>query len=120
MFSLTACSGQQVKEAAGWTASAALLTALTVHDIVNEEEYCDERCWRDRWRADALRQAEEERRTAQRIAELDAALDGYLTAEPDIGTEQRSVVFVPDDPPVPQQSLDRLDAVLHEEAPENE
>ena len=117
LFSLTACSGQQVQDAAGWTAGAAVLAAVAVYEFKNDD--CDAQCRRNEQRQDALLQAAEERRTAQRVAELNAALDVYLTAEPDAGTEQRSVVFVPDDPAVPQQSHDRLDAVILEEAPEN-
>ena len=123
LFSLTACSGQQVQDVAGWTAGAAIITtatALAVYGIKNDlEEDCDARCRADKQRAAALRESAEERRTAHRIAELSASLDAYLTAEPNTETEQRSVVFVPEVPAVPQQSFDRLDAVLPEEAPEN-
>ena len=120
LFSLTACSTQHVQEAAGWTAGAAILTAVAVYEIKNDyEDDCDARCRADRERGEALVEADRERRTAQRVAELNASLDAYLTSEPDAGTEQRSVVFVPDDPAVPQQSVDRLDAVLPEEEPEN-
>lgn len=123
MIPLTACSGQQVQEVAGWTAGAAVITAATavaVYGIKTDlEEDCDARCRADKQRAAALRQAAKERRRARRIAELSSSLDEYLTAEPGIPTEQRSVVFVPDDPAVPQQSIDRLDALLPEEAPEN-
>ena len=120
LFSLTACTGQQVQEAAGWTASAAVLAAVAVYEYKNDDEdHCDARCRQNEQRRKALRQAAEERRAAQRVAELNAALDVYLTAEPDAGTEQRSVVLVPDDPAVPQQSQDRLDALLLEEVPEN-
>ena len=123
MFLLTACSSQQVEQAAGWTAGAALITAATglaVYGVKKDlEDDCDARCRADKQRRAARSQAAEERRTAQRIAELDAALDGYLTAEPDVGTEQRSVVLLPEAPEVPQQSVDRLDAVLPETAPED-
>ena len=123
LFSLTACSGQQVKEAAGYTAGTALLTAalaVAVYGIKTDlEDDCDERCRAEKQRRDARREGAEERRAARRIAEINASLDAYLTAEPDAGTEQRSVVLVPDDPVVPQQSRDRLDALLLGEAPEN-
>ncbi len=118
LFSVTACSGQQVQKAAEWTAGAAILTAVAVYEFKNNDD-CDARCRANERRADALNEAAEERRTAQRIAELNASLDAYLTAELDAGTEERSVVFVPADPAVPPQSIDRLDAVLLEEEPEN-
>ncbi len=122
LFSLTACSSQQVEQAAGWTAGAAVIaaaTGLAVYGVKKDlEDDCDARCRQDKQRRAARRQAGEERRTAQRIAELDAALDGYLTAEPDVGTEERSVVIIPDNLPVPQRSVDRLNAALPETAPE--
>lgn len=143
LLSLTACTGQQVQEIAGWTASAAILTAAAVYEHKNDDDThrdntyrgvpvdgnpiyqhythpcqtCVER--REEQRQDALAEAAEEYRTAQRRAELNAALDAYLTAEPDAGTEQRSVVFVPADPAVPQQSVERLDAVVPEAVPED-
>ena len=118
LFSLSACSGQQVQQAAEWTAGAALLAGAAVYDYKNGDD-CDARCRADKERADALNEAAEERRTAQRVAELNAEFDAYLTAEPDAVTEQRSIVVVPDDPAVPQQSLDRLNAMLPEDASEN-
>ena len=124
LITLTACSTQQVKEGAGYAVGTAIVTAATAlalyGGIRNDlEDDCDAACRGARERRDARRQGAEERRAARRIAEINASLDAYLTAEPDIGTEQRSVVFVPDDLPVPQQSVDRLDAVLPEEVPEN-
>ena len=118
LLSLSACSGQQVQQAAELTAGAALLAGVAVYEFKNGDD-CDARCRADRERADALNEAAEERRTAQRVAELNAELDAYLTTEPDAVTERRSIVVVPNDLPVPQQSVDRLDAVLPEEVPEN-
>ncbi len=124
LFSLTACSGQQVKEGAGYAVGTAMITAATALAIYGSikddlEDDCDEACRRAKAHRDARRQGAEERRAARRVAELDASLDAYMTTEPDAGVEQRSVVLVPDDLPVPQQSADRLDALLPEEVPEN-
>ena len=123
LFSLTACTGQQMKQAAGYTAGTAMVTAATAmlfYGALDGEDDCDATCERDKKLRAAWSEAAEDRRAAERAAELEAAFDGYVTAEPDTGTEQRSVVFLPDDPAVPQQSVDRLDAVLPEKAPEDQ
>ena len=124
LFSLTACSTQQVKEGAGYAVGTAVVTAATalalygsIRDDLDDD--CDQQCRAEKQRRAARREGAEERRAARRIAEINASLDAYLTAEPDIGTEQRSVVLVPDDLPVPQESVDRLDALLPEEEREN-
>ena len=121
--SLTACSSQQVQQAAGYAAGTAMVgagLALVGYKIKNDlEDDCDARCQADKKRSEQLREAREASRTARRIEELSASLDGYLTAEPDIEMEQRSIVLVPDDLPVPQRSVDRLNAVLSEEVPED-
>ena len=136
LLSLTACTGQQVQDAAWFTAGAALQTAIAVAEFKQDDRtpapcpqpvaddtsrnpgplFRNPTCPRhalDDWK-DAQFQAADANRTAQRVAELNASLDDYLTIDPDTGTDQRSVVFVPADPAVPQQAVDRLDAVLSE------
>lgn len=141
LFALTACSGQQVKETAQWTAGAALLTAISIAESLDDDDHgrsgpydgnpvfeetapdlfrnapppC-EICvkHREEQRQEALLEAAEEYRTAQRRAELNAALDAYMAPATDAESEQRSVVIAPVDRAVPQNVVERLDAVVAE------
>lgn len=136
---LAGCSTQQVQDAAWFTAGAALQTAMAVYDFKQDDRTpapCPEPVGEDTSRnpgplfinptcrphalddwKDAQYEAADAYRTAQRRAELDAALDDYLTTESDAGAGQQSVVFVPAEPVVPQQAVDRLDAALLEAPP---
>ncbi len=143
LLSLTACTGQQVQDVAGWTAGAAILAAAAVSEYKNDDDTRRDNTYRgvpvdgnpiyrhythpcqicvehrEEQRQDARLEAAEEYRTAQRIAELNAALDEYRTVDREAGVDQRSVVFVPADPAVPQQSVERLDAVVPEAVSED-
>lgn len=140
VFSLTACSAQQVQDAALFTAGAALHTAVALNEIIDEKDSrapCPQPVGEDtsvnpgpvfrnptcpRWALDdwkdeqleAAYRAEQRYREEQRRAELNAALDAYQSPDPEVAAHQRSVVFVPAEPTVPQQSIDRLDAVIAE------
>ncbi len=115
LFSLSACSGQQVQQAAEWTAGAALLAGVAVYDYKNGDD-CDARCRADKERADALNEAAEERRTAQRVAELNAALDNHMTVMPVVEPEQRSVVMNAGDPVIPPEVVERFNAAMPEDS----
>ncbi len=139
LFALTACSGQQVKESAQWTAGAALLTAISIAESLDDDDHgrpydgnpvfeetapdlfrnarspC-EICvkHREEQRQEALLEAAEEYRTAQRRAELSAALDAYMAPAGDAESEQRSVLVAPVDRAVPQNVVERFNAVVTE------
>ena len=136
VFLLAGCSAQQVQDAAWFTAGAALRTAITVAEIVDEKDspapcpqplsedpslnpgplFINPTCPRhalDDWKEEQF-EAADAYRAEQRRAELSAALDAYQRTDPEVATGQRSVVFVPIEPTVPQQAIDRFDAVVSE------
>ena len=77
LFSLTACSTQQVKEGAGYAVGTAIVTAATAMALYGGirddlEDDCDQQCRAEKQRRDARRQGAEDTRD---VREPDAELD---------------------------------------------
>ena len=136
LFSLTACSAQQVQDAALFTVGAALRTAMEI-DKANDERdrsnsYCGDPIFEEtapdlftyggggcaapmnREQRRQLYEAAEANRAAHRRAELNAALEAFNAASPVADPEQRSVVLMSSDPFIPPEAVERFNAAMPE------
>ncbi len=129
LYSITACSAQQVQDAALYTVGAAIGTAIAIDKAMDndDERNCVVPDQTDPiypgdpigqgspdvlTSCDALLEADREARAAQRRAELNAALDAYNTGVPGTESGERSVVMTSGDPVVPPEVVERFNAIV--------